>query len=65
MMPKYPKGVKPAPMPKVEGNYGKPRSEQTQPKRIGPKNGPKSRQNPSLNKPTPKKYKPAKRSKGY
>jgi hypothetical protein len=45
----YPRGVKPAPMPKVERNYGKPRSERTLPKQIGPK----SKQNPSLNKKTP------------
>ena len=39
---KYPRGVKPVPMPKVEGNYGKPRSERALPKRMGPA-GPKKK----------------------
>ena len=59
MMPKYPRGVKPAPMPKVEGNYGKPRSERTLPKKMGPK----SKQNPSLNRKTPSTATPKLRAK--
>jgi hypothetical protein len=46
----------PAPMPKVEGNYGKPRGQRTGPKQIGPA-GPKKK-SPGVATPKPKAKKP-------
>ena len=46
----------PAPMPKVEGNYGKPRGQRTGPKQVGPA-GPKKK-SPGVATPKPKAKKP-------
>lgn len=50
----YPNG-KPVPMPQKEGNYGKPRAQQTRPKQTGPA-GPKKK-SPTFKFATPKKKK--------
>lgn len=48
-------GTKPVPMPKVEGNYGKPRGQRTGPKQTGPA-GPKVKSPSTV---TPKAKKPS------